>query len=229
MDASKSPAVITYRRVSTEEQGLSHLGLDAQQSAIAAELERRGWTAAADYTDIASGKTTNGRRGLSDAVTHAKRERGILVAAKLDRVSRDVIDFASLLSRAEREHWRVLVLDLALDTTTASGRFTALTLANAAELERRLICERTKAALAVKKVELAKEGKRLGRRVATPSVVLDRVVSERDAGNTWQSIADGLNADGISTTRGGNGWKVGTVQAAYRTATLQREVERVAD
>jgi DNA invertase Pin-like site-specific DNA recombinase len=74
-----------------------------------------------------------GRPGLAAAAEHAKRSGGVLVAARLDRVSRSVIDFAGLLSHAEREGWSVLVLDLPLDTTTAAGRFTALSMANAAE------------------------------------------------------------------------------------------------
>jgi DNA invertase Pin-like site-specific DNA recombinase len=80
--------------------------------------------------------------------------------------------------------------------------FTALTLANAAELERRLISERTRAALAVKKRELAKQGKRLGRPRAPPESIVRRVERERDSSATWQSIADRLNADGVPTTRG---------------------------
>src|SRR5437867_3224066 len=98
---------VTYRRVSTDEQGDSGLGLEAQAAALATELSRRGWPAEADYSDVASGKTTNGRPGLAAAAEHAKRVRGVLVAARLDRVSRNVIDFAGLLSRAEREGWSV--------------------------------------------------------------------------------------------------------------------------
>jgi DNA invertase Pin-like site-specific DNA recombinase len=205
--------------VSSEEQGVSGLGLDAQATATAAELERRGWIAEADYSDIASGKSTKGRPGLAAAVEHARRVRGVLVAARLDRVSRNVIDFASLLNRAEHEGWKVLVLDLPLDTTTAAGRFTALSMANAAELERRLIGERTKAALAAKKAR----GGRLGPKRKTPDEILRRVVSERDAGATWQSIADRLNADGVPTIRGGAGWRVGTVQRVYGSAELDAE------
>jgi DNA invertase Pin-like site-specific DNA recombinase len=207
--------------VSTDEQGDSGLGLEAQAAALTNELSRRGWVTEADYSDVASGKTTNGRPGLAAAAEHAKHTRGVLVAARLDRVSRNVIDFAGLLSRAEREGWSVLVLDLPLDTTTAAGRFTALSMANAAELERRLIGERTKAALAAKKAR----GGRLGRKRQTPDEILRRVVVERDSGETWQSIADNLNADGVPTTRGGAGWRIGTVQRVYQSARLDAEAK----
>ena len=212
--------VVAYRRVSTEEQGDSGLGLEAQARAIGEELRRREWVSHGDYLDIASGKSTNGRPGLTAAVAHAKRLSGTLVAAKLDRVSRDVIDFANLLTRAEREGWSVLVLDLPLDTTTAAGRFTALTMANAAELERRLIGERTKAALAAKKAQ----GTRLGRPRETPDWLVSRVLAERVGGCTWQSIADRLNQERLPTVRGGLGWRVGTVQRLFQSALLDDQM-----
>jgi DNA invertase Pin-like site-specific DNA recombinase len=141
------------------------------------------------------------------------------VAAKLDRVSRDVIDFASLLRDADRQGWSVLVLDLQLDTTTPAGRFTAITMANAAEFERRQIGERTRVALAAKKAR----GARLGRPRQTPDMIVQRVVAEREAGATWQLIADGLNEDAVPTQRGGTSWRVSTVQRLYASHHLDRE------
>ncbi len=228
MTTTPALPVVTYRRVSTQEQGISGLGLDAQASTINAELERRAWVSEADYTDVATSDPKRHRQGLADAVDHAKRSGGILVAAKLDRLERDVIAFAQLLNRAQQEGWAVLVLDLPLDTTTAAGRFAALTLANSAELERGLIRERTKAALKIRAAELAREGKRLGREVKTPTWILERVTAERDAGSTWQAIADRLNDEHVPTTRGGKAWAVGTVQSAYKTAQLERDVAATA-
>lgn len=144
---------------------------------------------------------------------------GVLVASKLDRVSRDVIDFASLLRDAERQGWSVLVLDLQLDTTTRVGRFTAVMLANAAEFERRQIGERTRVALAAKKAR----GERLGRPRQTPQALVDRVVRERGAGSTWQAIANRLNEDGVPTQRGGGAWRVSTVQRLYESQRLDEE------
>jgi DNA invertase Pin-like site-specific DNA recombinase len=211
---------VSYRRVSTEEQGDSRLGLEAQDAAIREEIHHRGWTLAADYSDVASGKTTAGRAGLAAAVDHAKRAGGVLVAAKLDRVSRDVIDFATLLRRAEREGWAVLVMDMPVDTSSPAGRFAAVTMANAAQLERDLISARTREALAAMK----RRGVRLGPKTRlTPKPVLRRVARERDAGSTWQSIADGLNRDHVPTVRAGALWRVSTVQRAYQSARLDAE------
>jgi Resolvase, N terminal domain len=135
-----------------------------------------------------------------------------------------VLRFATMLGDADREGWSVLVLDLQLDTTTPAGRFAAITMANAAEFERRQIGERTRVALAAKKAR----GARLGRPRRTPDDVLERVVRERDSGRTWRAIAEALNAEMIPTTRSGAEWRVSTVQAAYRSHVLDAEAQRSA-
>ena len=219
MDTSKA---VSYRRCSTTEQHDSHLGLDAQEAAILRELARRGWSLDGDYYDVASGKTTEGRQGLADAADHARRVGGVLIASRLDRVSRDVVDFATLLRRAQHEQWAVLVLDMPVDTSTPAGRFAAVMMANAAELERNLIAARTKEALQAKKAR----GARLGPKTRLiPTRVLERIAQERDAGRTWQAIADSLNTDGEPTVRGGTCWRVSTVQRAYQSKQLDDQAE----
>jgi DNA invertase Pin-like site-specific DNA recombinase len=213
-------AVITYRRVSTEEQGDSGLGLEAQAAAIAAEVERRGWTATADYSDVASGKSTDGRPGLAAAIAHAQRTRGVLVASKLDRVSRSVLDYVKMIAASREQGWSMLVLDHAnADPTTTEGRFVQHLMIALAERERDLIGERTSSALQALKAR----GTRLGRPRRTPLEVVQRVVRERDAGTYWQVIADGLNADGVPTVRGGSEWRVSTVQQIYKGHLLDIE------
>jgi DNA invertase Pin-like site-specific DNA recombinase len=219
------PTVIAYRRVSTDEQGDSGLGLEAQAAAIAAELERRGWKLAADYSDVASGKTTDGRPGLAQAVAHARRSKGVLVAAKLDRVSRSVLDFTRMLHDADHAGWKVLMVDTPeMDTTTADGEFQAHLWIALAQRERRLIGERTSQALQALKAR----GTRLGPPRLTPQRVVDRVVSERDAGRSWPSIAKGLEQDGVPTVRGGS-WRVSTVQRIYRSHVLDQEAAVLAN
>jgi DNA invertase Pin-like site-specific DNA recombinase len=221
MTTTIKPVVVAYRRVSTEEQGDSGLGLEAQAAAIAAELDRRGWQLADDYTDIASGKSTSGRPGLAQAMAHVRRTRGVLVAAKLDRVSRSVLDFATILRDAERAGWKVLMVDTPeMDTTTADGEFQAHLWIALAQRERRLIGERTSAALQALKAR----GTRLGPPRRTPQEVVDRVVSEREAGRSWPAIAKGLTDDGVPTVRGGT-WRVSTVQRIYTGHVLDQEAE----
>jgi DNA invertase Pin-like site-specific DNA recombinase len=140
------------------------------------------------------------------------REFGsVLLVAKLDRLSRSVHDATGLLLRADRAGWGLIVLDANVDTTTPQGA--AMTqvlavLAAFAELERRLIGERTKAALAVEKAQ----GVTLGRPRTLPVEVVERIHSARAAGASWSAIARELNADAVPTAQGGARWYPATVR-----------------
>jgi DNA invertase Pin-like site-specific DNA recombinase len=172
---------IAYLRCSTEEQADSRAGLEAQRAAIIAEAKRRGW----DETDLSyvedagfSGKDLHrpGIEAALDALRHRKADT--LVVSKLDRLSRSLVDFAGLMDRASREHWALIALDLNVDTSTPAGEAMAAMLATFAQFERRLIGERTKAALAVKKAA----GVRLGRPRLIPEEIVARIVAERSRG-----------------------------------------------
>jgi DNA invertase Pin-like site-specific DNA recombinase len=208
---------IAYLRCSTEEQADSRAGLDAQRAAILAEAQRRGWDEA-DVTFIEdagfSGKNLD-RPGIEtalDALRHRKADT--LVVSKLDRLSRSLVDFAGLMDRASREHWALIALDLNVDTSTPAGEAMAAMLATFAQFERRLIGERTKAALAVKKAA----GVRLGRPRLIPEEIVARIVAERSSGATLRAIADGLNRDAIPTAMRGRQWWVATVQGVLAQA-----------
>jgi len=198
--------MIGYLRVSTEQQGDTGHGLNAQRDAIAAEAKRKGWEVQW-VEDVASGKTMS-RVGLAYALhlLDDGKAEGI-VTAKLDRLSRSLLDFATLVAKASAEGWNLVVLDLGLDLRTPHGEFTGNILAAAAQYERRLISTRTREGLAAAR----DRGQRLGRPRSTPDHVVARIQRERAAGMTLQSIADGLNADGVPTSRGGAGWQRGTV------------------
>ncbi len=92
-----------------------------------------------------------------------------------------------------------------------------------AQHEARLIGERTRAALDAKRAK----GIRLGRPVTLPAEVRERIAAERALGTTMRSIADGLNADGIPTARGGSDWRSGTVDAVLASIEKDREREAV--
>ena len=82
-----------------------------------------------------------------------------LVVAKLDRLSRSMLDFAGIMAAAQKQGWGLIALDCAVDTTTPAGEAMANVLATFAQFERRLISQRTKDALAAKRAQ----GVRLGR------------------------------------------------------------------
>lgn len=207
--------VIAYLRVSTSEQGRSGLGLAAQRTAIERGAEYHGWHVVEWIEDEASGKSLD-RPGIQRALT--RLENGgpkVLVAAKLDRIARSALDFLTLVDRAKEREWSLIVLDVGgehLDMTSSLGRFTATILAGVAELERNMIGERTRDAMAAARAK----GTKLGRPRNLPDEVVARIVSERKAGRTLQAIADGLNDDGVPTAQGGSQWWPSTVGALVR-------------
>src|ERR1035437_1326039 len=135
---------VGYRRVSTVEQADSGAGLAAQQLIIEAEAARRGWVLVEVHTDeAASGKSLVGRVALEAAITAVESGRAdVLVVAKLDRLSRSLLDFANLMARAQTKGWNLVALDLGIDLSTPAGEFLASVMASAAQWERRIIGQR---------------------------------------------------------------------------------------
>jgi DNA invertase Pin-like site-specific DNA recombinase len=205
-----SVRAVFYRRASTREQGDSGLGLDAQLRKLRAEAAHRGWTVVDDFHDVASGKRTNGRDGLKQALAMLKRhDADVLVVSKLDRLSRSVADFARLMQQARRERWAVVALDLNIDTTSATGELMANMLAALAQWERRLISERTKDALAEKK----EQGVQLGKPSPLPTETRRTIRRLRTRGLGARRIAAWLNEHDVPTASGeGKQWHVTQVQ-----------------
>lgn len=193
--------VVGYIRCSTQEQSDSGAGLQAQRAAIEAEAARRGWELVRVFEDAgASGKSLRGRPGLLEALETVERgEAGALVVSKLDRLSRSLLDFASLMERARKRGWSLVALDLGVDTSTPSGEMMASVLATFAQFERRLIGQRTRDALAVKRAQ----GVRLGRpREMSPEAVA-RIHALHRRGYRVAEIARKLNEEGVPTPRNG--------------------------
>jgi DNA invertase Pin-like site-specific DNA recombinase len=215
--------VVLYTRVSTVEQADSGLGLQAQELALRAECERRSWNVAAVFTDAGvSGKTLAGRPGLAASLQLLDDgEANCLAVAKLDRLSRSLLDFAGLMARAQRDGWNLIALDLGIDLSTPAGEFMASVMASAAQWERRIIGQRTKDALAIRRAE----GVRLGRpSVLAPSLVA-RIVDARREGCSYRAIAKQLNTDHIPTAHGGLVWHPATVRSVVHSqAVLTNEL-----
>ncbi|WP_404387833.1 recombinase family protein [Humibacillus xanthopallidus] len=208
---------LAYIRVSTSEQAELGAGLEAQRAAIQSECDRRGWQIARWVADegVSGATEPDSRLGLGSALESLRGgEAGLLVAAKVDRLSRSLLAFAGLLERSRRERWALVALDLAVDTSTPSGEFMAHVLGSAAQYERRIIGQRTRDALAARKAS----GVRLGRRSSLPVEVRTRLVTERSLGVPWRQIVERLNAEGVPTGQGGGRWHLSSAQAAYRSA-----------
>lgn len=200
-----STRAILYRRTSTNEQGL---GLAAQEEQLSAEAARRGWDAEHVTDEGVSGKVAAEDRAALGSAIDSLGAGDVLVVAKLDRLSRSVLDFARILRLAEQGGWRVVVLDLGVDMTTPNGRLVAHVLMAVAQWEREMIGTRIKEGL-------AQSTKRLGRRPGLPPVgaalggpavvrpeTLAAIDDLRATGRSDAEIAERLNAHGHASTRG---------------------------
>jgi len=206
--------VIGYVRVSTDEQKNSGAGLAAQRTAIEAECVRRGWQLVSVEEDAGYSAKDLKRPGVQIALETLRRgDAGALVVAKLDRLSRSMLDFTAVMAKASKQGWALVALDCAVDTTTPAGEAMANVLATFAQFERRLIGQRTREALAAKRAA----GVQLGRPATMPGTVRARIASEREEGLTLAAIADGLNGDEIPTAQGGSRWWPSTVRGALRS------------
>jgi DNA invertase Pin-like site-specific DNA recombinase len=144
---------VAYYRVSTQRQGRSGLGVEAQRVAVARFAEQEDIALIGEFTEIETGKgwdALDRRPQLAEALATARRERCPVIVAKLDRLSRDVAFVAGLM--ANRVPF--IVAELGAD----ADAFMLHLYAALAEKERRLISERTRAALASRK----QSGTRLG-------------------------------------------------------------------
>jgi len=203
--------VLGYVRVSTHEQTMSGAGLAAQRAAIEAECRHRGWDLVEVVEDAGYSAKDLKRPGVQIALeTLRNGEAGALVVAKLDRLSRSMLDFTAVMATASKQGWALVALDCAVDTTTPAGEAMAHVLATFAQFERRLIGQRTREAMAEKR----KQGVRFGRPVSLPADVRARIASEREAGKSLAAIAAGLNADRVATAQGGRQWWPSTVRSA---------------
>jgi DNA invertase Pin-like site-specific DNA recombinase len=207
--------VIAYFRVSTEAQGRSGLGLDAQRQAVTALCQTRGWQIMAEYTEVESGKRAD-REQLTAALHHAKVTGGTLVIAKLDRLSRN----AAFITALQDSGAKFIAADM-----PEANELTVHIMAAVAQAERQAIAKRTREAIAAAKVRGVKLGNPNGaaaiRRAAKGNgASLDAIKGNADAFATdlapivdrlrsegltsLPQIARGLNEGGFATPRGGN-------------------------
>ena len=151
----KALRAVGYTRVSTGRQAESGLGLADQRAQIGDAIARKGWAMTHHAEDAgASGKSMRNRPALAEALAMLDRgDADVLVAAKLDRLSRSLIDFAALVERSRRRGWSLVVLDADVDTSSPAGEFVANMLASAAQFERRRIGERVAGAHRVRRAQ----------------------------------------------------------------------------
>ena len=221
---------VAYLRVSTDKQGRSGLGLEAQREAIARFCLAEGYGTGAEYLEVESAKGADAlerRPQLSAALTHARRVGSSIIVAKLDRLSRDVAFISSLM--AQRVPFVVCELGLNVDP------FMLHIYAALGEKERTMISQRTKAALAAAKSRGVNLGGDRGYRPATaPNATLATQARKLAADHAAHGIAGavedlraslgdraslhalaaGLAARGLEKPRGGTAWTATDVRRA---------------
>lgn len=209
--------IVAYYRVSTDKQGRSGLGLEAQQKAVQDYASIYGRNIAGSFTEVESGANAD-REQLARALAEAKRIKGTLVIAKLDRLARDV-HFVSGLMKSGVDF-------VAADMPSADKTMIQI-FAVMGEWERDKISERTKSALAAAKAR----GVKLGNPIWAETIDKARAVNS-DRARAWaanilptirsiqvqgrphpslREIAAELNRRGIRTARGGK-WYAASVQ-----------------
>jgi DNA invertase Pin-like site-specific DNA recombinase len=215
---------ISYLRVSTDRQGRSGLGIEAQRFAVATYLAGFGTKPIAEFVEVESGKRTD-RPELARALSECRLRSATLVIAKLDRLARD----AHFLLGLQRSGIAFTAADM-----PNANRLTVGIMAMVAEEERRAISERTKAALAAAKARGVKLGGRpeslknreLGRKRGADARRAKAAARAKDLAPVIEAIrADGitsatgiakaLNERGIPTARGGK-WQAVQVQRLER-------------
>jgi DNA invertase Pin-like site-specific DNA recombinase len=191
----------------------------AQRQALAEAAQLRGLIVGDVLVDEAiSGRRMANRPALQAALAQLRSgEVSGLVVSKVDRLGRNASEVLALADQADREGWRLVVLDVGLDTATTSGRLVLGMLAIAARFEHDRISERQNE----KFRELRQQGRPRGRASADRSVA-DRMIALRDAGQTLDVIAGTLNAENIPTPRASShGWRRSSVRSAIETRRLE--------
>lgn len=213
---------VVYRRVSTEEQGKSGLGLDAQNRDITIFLENfseEPYEILGEYEDHLSGRQDD-RPRLAEALELARKTGAELLVAKLDRLSRKVSFIATLMDDPK--------VKLRVASMPQADKFQLHIYAALAEQEREFISARTKAALAEAKAKGVKLGglrdKTMKRNAAIQAnakaraeKVAKTVLPLRENGATLREIADALNTSGVQTARGGK----------WQPSQIKRVLERL--
>jgi DNA invertase Pin-like site-specific DNA recombinase len=219
------PKFVEYCRVSTQKQGRSGLGLEAQKAAVEAYLTQHGGQQLASFVEVESGKL-NSRPQLQAALLRCTQTRATLLVAKLDRLSRN----AAFLLNLRDSGVKFQALDIPEANTLTLG-----ILASLAQHERELISQRTKAALAARKARglplgtprdlsaHAARASKLGadtnraKALGRAREVADQLAAARVAGcASLRQVAAYLNDQGVPTPRG----KLWTATAVSNTQKL---------
>lgn len=201
MDIEPNDLAILYARVSTQLQVNDGISLDVQERQLYQAAEIAGYTLIELVREEGrSGKNISGRPALTDALKRLDAgEAKALFVTRIDRLARSTQDFLSVVDRANKNGWRLVMLDLNLDTSSYQGRFVVTIMSALAEMERGIIAERQKDVHKDRRARGVVWGVDMGPKNKTSEEIKQRIISERSAGSSYQKIADSLNKDSVPT------------------------------
>jgi len=210
-----SKVALLYARVSTQMQVNDGMSLSAQER----ELRKAALDAGFLESELElvreegrSGKSISGRPALRDSLDRLKTgTANALFVTRVDRLARSTKDFLSIIDHANTNGWRLVMLDLNLDTSTYQGRFVVTIMSALAEMERAIIAERQKDVHKDRRERGLVWGVDLGPKTKVPESILAMILDWRENKVSYHEIARRLNADKIPTTLGGE-WHGSTIR-----------------
>lgn len=208
---------LLYVRVSTEEQADTGASLEAQEQTLMMEAVRRGYEFEVVREEGKSAATIDKRDKLVEALDLLdKHKADVLMAVRMDRLSRNVGDVDALMRRSRKKGWGIILSGGQLDTTP-DGEFRTYLDAALAQRERGMIGLRTREGMAQRKAE----GQHMGRSVAADFLpTYRRVLALHANGESYNAIARMLNSEDVPTAKGGK-WYPSTVRAIVTSETAK--------
>lgn len=209
---NSSNVALLYARVSTQMQVNDGMSLGAQERELRRAAELAGFTETELLREEGrSGKSIQGRPVLREALDRLDNgDAAAIFVTRIDRLARSTKDFLNIVDRANSNDWRIVMLDLNLDTATYQGRFVVTVMSALAEMERAIIAERQKDVHKDRREKGIKWGVDIGKKTKVPADVRKKILSYREKGMSYAKIAERLNKDKVPTVHGGD-WHAATV------------------
>ncbi len=211
---------LLYARVSTQLQIADGVSMDVQERQLRQAAELAGYENLRLVREEGrSGKSISGRPALRGALDDLDTGRAhAIFVTRVDRLARSTKDFLSIIDRANKNNWRLVMLDLNLDTSSYQGRFVVTIMSALAEMERGIIAERQKDVHKDRRERGIVWGVDIGPKPDVDPDLLVRILALRAKGVSYHAIAKRFNSESVPTARGGQ----------WHSATVKKIVDRAA-
>ena len=220
MEDFSGKRAILYARVSTQMQVQDGMSLDIQEKSLRDAAIKAGYDTYELFKEEGrSAKSLTGRPVVRKALAQLEAgEAHALFVTRIDRLARSTRDFLSVVDHSQKFGWRLVLLDLNLDTGLPSSRFVVTIMSALAEMERGIISERQKDVHRYRRDIGEVWGVTIGPKKNVSPELVARIFSERASGKSFRAIANGINTDKIPTVFGKT-WSQGTIQHVIKNYT----------